>query len=391
MDTQSLPLVPFGKYKGQPITTLMNDTKYLEWFKQQELLQKFPIVYNICVNQTITTTNQNSKTPEHNKLQNMFLNKKNQMKLLNRLIGSNIGVKFKQRFELLILDEEFIRYFDSFTITHVIGGDPVSRKHKKINNFVPEFYRSLIDTRIVFEDKYNWDFVLYYNDYQTINFKTKCDVAKRISADLSYRNTQLIDKVYNIIKKYNFGNDHLRDCGYIRENDLFIIKEESNYEVCIQAVLKSINIFCELKPILSDDYPCVLRKLKTQIELTENGKKEKSGIYVLLIGSFTSKYTSKEELITIFKQSNINVIFTEEIFGTSKGVEVEINTNTQKLLSYENENKLIEENKHLTNNLLQTQEKLLQAEERIKQLEEEIIIIKSQKPSKSIKDYFGKK
>jgi len=35
MDTQSLPLVPFGKYKGQPITTLMNDTKYLEWCKQQ--------------------------------------------------------------------------------------------------------------------------------------------------------------------------------------------------------------------------------------------------------------------------------------------------------------------------------------------------------------------
>ena len=76
MDTQTLPLVPFGKYKGQPITTLMNDTKYLEWCKQQEWFQKFPIVYNICVNQTITT-NPNSKTPEHNKLQNMFLDDKN--------------------------------------------------------------------------------------------------------------------------------------------------------------------------------------------------------------------------------------------------------------------------------------------------------------------------
>ena len=55
------------------------------------------------------------------------------------------------------------------------------------------------------------------------------------------------------------------------------------------------------------------------------------------------------------------------------------------------ENKLIEENKFLTDNLLQTQQKLLQAEEKIRHLDEEIQSLKSQKQSKSIKDYFGKK
>ena len=55
------------------------------------------------------------------------------------------------------------------------------------------------------------------------------------------------------------------------------------------------------------------------------------------------------------------------------------------------ENKLIEENKFITDNLLQTQQKLLQAEEKIIHLEEEIQSFKSQKQSKSIKDYFGKK
>jgi hypothetical protein len=52
---------------------------------------------------------------------------------------------------------------------------------------------------------------------------------------------------------------------------------------------------------------------------------------------------------------------------------------------------LIEENKFLTDNLLQTQQKLLHAEEKIKQLEEEILSLKTQKQSKSIKNYFGKK
>jgi len=137
-----------------------------------------------------------------------------------------------------------------------------------------------------------------------------------------------------------------------------------------------------------------LRKLKTQIELTQNDKtnfKKLNKKYILIIGSFTSIDVLKEQLITIFKQSNINVIFTDEIFETSTQVAIKYvnrNTTTEQVLS---ENKLIEENKFLTDNLLQTQQKLLQAEEKIRHLEEEIQSFKNQKQSKSIKDYFGKK
>jgi len=137
-----------------------------------------------------------------------------------------------------------------------------------------------------------------------------------------------------------------------------------------------------------------LRKLKTQIELTQNDKTNYDKMqqkYILIIGSFTSIDVSKEQLITIFKQSNIKVIFTDEIFETSTQVankSVNRNTTTEQVLF---ENKLIEENKFITDNLLQTQQKLLQAEEKIRHLEEEIQSLKSQKQSKSIKDYFGKK
>ena len=102
MDSQSLPLVPFGKYKGQPITTLLNDTKYLEWCKQQEWFQKFPIVYNICVNQTITTNNPYSKTPEHNRLQNMFLERSFniQYAFIDQFISNKLNF-FKWRLKML--------------------------------------------------------------------------------------------------------------------------------------------------------------------------------------------------------------------------------------------------------------------------------------------------
>lgn len=36
----SLPNVPFGKYEGQPIKTLLNDKNYFEWCKKQEWFQK---------------------------------------------------------------------------------------------------------------------------------------------------------------------------------------------------------------------------------------------------------------------------------------------------------------------------------------------------------------
>jgi hypothetical protein len=341
MDTQSLPLVPFGKYKGQPITTLMNDTKYLEWCKDQEWFKKFPIVYNICVNQTITTTNPNSKTPEHNKLQNMFLDDKNVEKLLK--------IIFKKTSKNI--------QFGS--------GD------------------------IKFEGMFNWDLIV--RNYQwwlcecdwTDETKDQCDC--------------------ELNKKHTERHKIPEGCGDLKFDELY----------------------CEIKPLMGDDYPCVLRKMNTQIELTNNyatKQNEESDkymkeemrryyktseeytydrrerhirpIYVLIIKDFNSTTTTKEQLITIFNQSHINIIFIDELFNnlpsqiiTEQVEEIkDITIHSTPQQETEEENKLL-------------REKLLHAEGKIKQLEEEILSLKTQKQSKSItqkqsksiKDYFGKK
>ncbi len=77
-------------------------------------------------------------------------------------------------------------------------------------------------------------------------------------------------------------------------------------------------MFCEIKPILSDDYPSVLRKMKTQIKLTNiNLNKTEDSIlphyYILIIRDFTSSITSREELIKIFNQTRIKIIFINDI------------------------------------------------------------------------------
>ena len=584
MEEQILHIVPFGKYKDNSLLDLLADEEYVNWLKQQSWFSNQKQIYNIVVHQTIPTTN-NSKTPEHNKLQNLFLDASNQKKLLSKLFKKDLT-----HINNLFKETDIIRCFGK--------------------NIIPEFINKLDNTTIKFEDKFNWDLVIYYKDCQNITIisnletelfdKIKYKEQYDIKQQEIYKNEiqlyeekinirEIIDKeeikefenqmreylyecekyendlniylqqrqqnekdiakyekklnvyqskqdefirhqtelicqeleinydefmrwkinspssVYNYVyntkyttkendklqwikqkarlndydtkhtteekkqlreivndklkpfikvfeemntipilveklniptkpllpeKKYNFNgysvdtlNEHKKDYEnkykkdyennfnkhyekyrlqyyidiiekYYNEtgnkqkiydnrdngNDHIEKINDNQYKILIDICNYDYAVCCELKPTLSDDYPVVLRKLKTQIELTRNDKtnfKNLNKQYILIIGSFTSIDVSKEQLITIFKQSNIKIIFTDEIFETSKSVAIKYvntNTSTEQILF---ENKLIEENKFLKDNLLQTQQKLLQAEEKIKQLEEEIQLLKS--------------
>ena len=257
----ALPIVPFGKHKGEPITTLINDTAYLEWCKQQEWFKKYPIIYNICVNQTITTNNKNSKTPEHNKLQNIFLEEKNVVKLLKKIFN-----KTSKNIE--------------------IGCG-----------------------RVIFEGMFNWDLIIEGYNWWMCDCDWNEDDTKSCNCE-AYKNYR---------KKYDIPT---------KCDDLSLGE-----------------VYCEIKPLLGDDYPCVLRKMKSQIELTnnyatkENDKNVKElnmgyfrsfaeasyerreirirPNFVLIIKEFESTTTTREQLITIFNQSRIKIIFTNKLFNDS--------------------------------------------------------------------------
>jgi hypothetical protein len=63
-------IVPFGKYKGQPIEILAKDPNYCEWFLSQDNIKKqYPAFCQIVINNFCEP----SDTPEHNTLQSRFL------------------------------------------------------------------------------------------------------------------------------------------------------------------------------------------------------------------------------------------------------------------------------------------------------------------------------
>lgn len=81
-------IVTFGKYKNEPITSLLKDKRYSKWLLTQSFVeQKYPEIYRALTNNnsssSVMMTNSNSPTPQHNKLQNQFLDQSFQYKVLN--------------------------------------------------------------------------------------------------------------------------------------------------------------------------------------------------------------------------------------------------------------------------------------------------------------------
>lgn len=470
----ALPIVPFGKYKDKSVLELLADTKYVEWLKQQAWFANQKQIYNIVVHQTISATN-NSNTPEHNRMQNCFLDTKNQSKLMFQFFKHWIT-----RINQLLKDEAFVRWFG---------------KHDEINI-------STIDAdklSVKFEEKFNWDVVLHSNGDFTCSFNSileaelaakethKQTYKQKYDADeiskhehhmtlvnqLMERRTTIDQKLHKIFKSRSIKMEHivatcrelikeccnynenlwltccdsaselpsveklkeyrdayvddyrntyetkfnehydehyadhrmkfyssmLSECGFdTRASGISIYKNKHTYQIKISIMCwatrghSSGKLYCELKPTLSDDYPVVLRKMKTQIELMESHKIElrrdtkvqylSSSMfhcYVLVVGTFTSVCVSKEQLVEIFRQSNIRVVFMEDMVAG----ELPAKPVVEQLVVAQQPNA-----EQLTNQLAQ---KLAAAEEKIRQLEEEINTLKSKKQGKSIKDYYGNK
>jgi hypothetical protein len=345
MDDHKLPIVDFGKYKDKCVTELMSDTKYVEWLKKQSWFSNKKNVYSIVINQTMSTPN-NSKTPEHNMIQNIFLSNGKIRELLETLFGLRARAKAINN---LLLDPEIIKMFGANTVLD----DIVS------------------NARSIFEEKYNWDVAIYFN-FRSRVIESDKDLAaadkekykEQYGMDMSKTGrTCFYDSKFD----YQYGETKRKYYNKMcKGHGADVCCYTSNTGKCsLHIGGDSYGVFCEIKPILSDDYPCVLRKMKTQISVTSKSSdfNPYKKVYVLLVGSFSSNYTTEDQLIAIFKQSEIKVIFINDISKLDKISKI------GSLFMHKTLDELIAENSILSEQLLITQGELLCAKEKITQLE----------------------
>jgi len=299
-------IVPFGKYKGQPVTNLISDHKYVEWLKDQDWFSKHKI-YNIVVNQNINT-NQDSKTPAHNQIQNLFLKEKNCMKIYKTLYPNADDTMQKHKNQVSKIKEyskipDFDNYFE------LIGDD--------------KFY-----CRARFEAENNWDVEINVGTFIGRPFCIK---------------PKYPDKFYEnqLHKEYKYKP--LRD-EFHKEQEEFS-KKHFKIE---KALIINYYFYIEIKPILSDDYPNVLRKMIQQVDFLNKKRFNKyDREIILLVKDFSSSVTSKDELVSIFKQHNINVLFVKDLYGDDKlltNIEETIESLKERIRFLEEENAMLRSN-----------------------------------------------
>jgi len=313
--SRDLPCIPFGKYKGQEITKLFEDPNYTDWcLRQPWFKDKYSKIYNIVVTKSIYPTD--TPTPEHNKLQNLFLHEINCKKLFQIIDGERTLTE-------IYTTDAFKKLFNR--------PFKIQSGYEFIGEYIPEF-----------EGRFNWDIIIRIKpnagckviieqeNYDKIKFQKINHLFNNKNISLHYTNTWERDGTDEplFIKNPNLPPEPepepepepAPELDPQSKFDLFFNFKQKTpsppplingiCELFLTLRNEHITLYCELKTSLGDDYPCVLRKMKNQIKLT---KGRYDSHYVLLVKDFESDSATEDDLKKIFKQTGIRVIFLREL------------------------------------------------------------------------------
>jgi len=208
VEEKKTALVPFGKYKGQPIETLLSDQPYLDWLTSQDWFrQRYQNIYAIIINYP----GKPAETPDHNRMQVKFLNRGYQLKLAVLLLGTDL-FKWNQS------------HFDQ-NIGVLL--ENAKRKHIKTHGA---------------------------SDYLTKRLKEPLSRLDRLEL-LTVGSPVFEDKGTDVSYQLSYGYGNFGISG----DEEFCAPE---FFKALWKCSTSISLRIELKPTVGDDFPAVLRQLK---------------------------------------------------------------------------------------------------------------------------------
>lgn len=244
---KDMQLVPFGKYKGQPVEVMQMDTGYCDWLSKQDWFrEQYGNVYNQVI---INNFTEPSETPEHNRLQMKFLDKS-----LCRRFEDFLEFNAFSLFENECMNT--IRYL-KMCAYRLMDQIPEARENKEqLENELSQI-----------KERHN-----------TVVLEMK----KRESYDFSVSSVEFECKGWDVVYSaiYKTKLPLLDDC-------------QKTF---------SVSRFIEIKPCLGDDFPAVLRQMKSNMR-SISGKPE----MVLVIDEFTATGATYEQVKQMFKLSDISL------------------------------------------------------------------------------------
>jgi hypothetical protein len=256
-------VIPFGKYKGQPVEVLQADPGYVDWLRSTDWVQqRFPELHTLIINNFADP----SETPAHNAIQARFL---------DRVFAANV-------FELArpgLVDRAKVAIVENWIQS--IADD--KEQLEKMSNY--EQQQTRLEESILRRER-------------NMNFDWCFDLDARF--EHSGIDVLLTVKIWRGEKTAPFRltistTDEVKNGRYQYER--FATWKSDRIDA------RAFLIAIEIKPSLGDDFPAVMRQMMA------------SDANVLFVEQYTGQGASREQMVEMMKRSNIAAIFADQVPG----------------------------------------------------------------------------
>jgi hypothetical protein len=283
-------LVPFGKYKGQPVESLLADRSYLEWVMAQPgLVQMLQARHAALFNIITIGAPETDDTPEHNRLQARFLDIAFQQAFITVLTGHKSFAEYRDKVIAVrarAVEAEIAARIDRITKVEQEAHkkciearaenrewstvkDPdsgVSRYVKNIEQFLQEATAGLAEAKKLTLDDFPQPRHVIH-----VSFERGYDVEFYLAWLVGDR----------------IGTDYISDPRWPWDG--------------MRWALRHVVAGVEVKPQMGDDFPSVLRQMR------------RNGATVLYCGAFDARGATLEQVRQMF--GNLKIVMASDVEG----------------------------------------------------------------------------
>jgi uncharacterized protein (DUF3820 family) len=310
-------IIPFGKYRGRLLDeVLADDPAYLQWLAGQDWFRaKFNILHQVIINRGAEP----EETPDHNAMQVKFLDDDFCLRFLNAVkpnYAADVCSKFNsvRTTNLKLVESKFI---EQKVDAPKKADEALVDASKRIEEMT-QYYRTQRDGRAIHPDPDA------YRAHETERAKRKHETervnqGKRLKL-LSGMRSRLVQPIttveFFVTRRFEVGGVDVylkvaaRDVEWRFEYEC---SESTGYPLdyywrndwrewrSVVGWQTEHNI--EIKPVIGDDYPAVLRQMK------------RTGADVLFVGEYTGQGATEEQFVQTMATAGIRVVFAREVEG----------------------------------------------------------------------------
>lgn len=282
-------VIPFGKYKDQPYEVLLADSSYALWL-MGSMFAKLQANYPALLAFLISRYGVPDRTPDHNRLQNRFLEPVFALKFAFAA-GTHLWCLLPA-LEHIDLSASWQRYVKKILADEVLKPGSLAQHTK--GDRLSKVMANLLDqaSRLAFRVRTG----SYAGNVWESPVGTRAMQFEHEGADVSY----------------------IAECGasFISNEVPWLpgqdggIQSVSKPEVVVSSVYEGDQFRVEVKPLVGDDYPAILRAMKAV-----------KGTH-LLVGEYTGVGATWEQVVKVFRMSNIVATTVEAVEQTRLPEEV---------------------------------------------------------------------